>query len=89
VYITQSTGAKWLDGESVDGILSQMMQQQRGEECFANAGIGAGDEDNLFCVHTRRRRILATDGTRMEHEFSLSREEGEGAAAKSTNEHKN
>src|ERR1700722_3820092 len=31
--------------------LAEVMQEQRGEQGLADAGVGAGDEDNFFGVH--------------------------------------
>jgi hypothetical protein len=37
-------GAEGLDRDCVFALGAKVIEQQRGEDCFARAGVGAGDE---------------------------------------------
>lgn len=43
-----AAGTKRLHGERVNSLLPQVKKQQRRQQCFADASVRAGDEDDFF-----------------------------------------
>ena len=58
--IVAAAGAKRFEGEGVVAGLTQMGEQETGQDGFADAGVGTGDEDES---RLQRREFLTTDYT--------------------------
>jgi hypothetical protein len=58
--IGTTAGAKRFQAHNVATGLTQMREQKAGKNCFSDARIGAGDENN---TRTHASQVLTTDGT--------------------------
>ena len=63
INIGCAAGTKWLHGQSVAAGLAEMMEEQAGEQRLADAGVGAGDEDNSGLHFPEGLTADGTDGT--------------------------
>ena len=46
--VRPAAGAEWFHGQGVAAVLPQVMEEQSGQQGFANAGVGAGNEDDAW-----------------------------------------
>src|SRR6516225_6972385 len=49
--VRTGAGAEWFQGERRNTALAQVRKEQAGQDCFANTGVGAGDEDEADGKH--------------------------------------
>ena len=73
VCITSAAGAEGFESERGETGLAKMGQEQRGQDSFANASVGAGDEYNSRSSGASHAQELTTDEHRLTRIFAFKR----------------
>jgi hypothetical protein len=58
VSIGAAAGTEWFESERGDTGMTKMGQEQSGQDRFANASVGAGDEDNSWLLGNSHREAI-------------------------------